>query len=1059
MRHLFFFLFLFPSSHIFSQDHLVLRKTAENYFDNDDFQNALIAGRSALAIAEIAVGKSHIEYAQILAETGVYYAYTGNFNDGIAQLEEALEIIKKLTGEKSIEHNEALEQLAIVFFMGGEYSPAEMLMFKAAEINKILYGEESKQYALTLGNLGLIQQSLNRIGESKMNLFLSKTIYEKNTLNDTHDYAALLGNIASVYHDEGAYFRAEEFYNASAVIYKKNNLENSIDYINCFQNLALLYTDMGRYDEAKPMLIQALALKKSLIGDNSHEYAITLNNLADLYSKTGNYSEAENLLLQSVRIKESMLGKEHPSCLTGWNNLALLYADLGRTDEAIVLLEKVTAVSRKTKISNPLDYAFHATNLATVYSAAGKYDEAEVLYRETLQIYQEQYGETFGDYTAALSNLAVVYLNRDERKPAGDLLIKAAGIAKKEGKYDSKENIEMLNNLACVYQAERNLGKAADLMREVVKIAKDYYGEKHPRYLFFLFNLAVFLDEQRQWDEAVEIYSQVIEMDFLNLDRGFEFMSESEKGIFYSTVATHFDVFYRLAILRAKENPYILSKVMDYRLATKAMLLNNSGKIRNAIITGRDSSLVDVYLKWKSQKDFLIKLYSLPVRELALSKVKPDSIEKSVIMLEKQLSQKTAYAAGSFNRNISWKQVQNYLKSDEAAVEIIRTYSPFADEKNKVFYMALIVSKTDRDYPRMVVMEDGYEMETQYCRQYRDAIFDSTKKEDTYRHFWERIEKELNGITKIYISIDGIYAKVNLNSVFNPVRNSYLLDIFDFHYVSSLRDLVEKKPQFIKSNTVALFGYPEYTYCLTAKDPATNPIETGYNAERNKTGDRFFYLDPLPGTKKEVEEIGKLMKEKQWKVNAFLGETAKEEKLKSLSSPSVLHIATHGYFQKDAVETFSPATSLLADKMSENPLLRSGLMMAGASHAFNANYAIISNWTEREDGILTAYEAMNLNLDNTELVVLSACETGLGEIRNGEGVYGLQRAFMTAGAKTVIMSLWSVSDEATQKLMTLFYSRWVETNDKHGAFQYAQLELKKIFPEPYFWSAFVMIEK
>jgi CHAT domain-containing protein len=175
----------------------------------------------------------------------------------------------------------------------------------------------------------------------------------------------------------------------------------------------------------------------------------------------------------------------------------------------------------------------------------------------------------------------------------------------------------------------------------------------------------------------------------------------------------------------------------------------------------------------------------------------------------------------------------------------------------------------------------------------------------------------------------------------------------------------------------------------------------------------------------------------------------------------VLHIATHGYFQEDVAPTeghgatmlhSSEPVNLFGRVTGGNPLLRSGLLFAGAGrkHSFEDKNRI-------DDGILTAYEAMNLNLDSTELVVLSACETGLGEVKNGEGVYGLQRAFQVAGARTVMMSLWSVADKQTQELMRMFYEKWLSGEDKHQAFGEAQMELKAKYSAPYYWGAFVMV--
>ena len=674
---------------------------------------------------------------------------------------------------------------------------------------------------------------------------------------------------------------------------------------------------------------------------------------------------------------------------------------------------------------------------------------------------QEQFGETYGDYTEALNGMAMVQLTENNKKLAKELMQKVVEITRKEGMYDNADNIPVLNNLSIIYQAEDNFAKAEEIMRDVVRIAKDFYGENHPEYNLYLFNLAINFDQQSKNEEAEKLYAKIIETDFFNIENSFSYMSEAEKGTYLTTVSKHFDTYYRFMLYVYKTKPEVITRAFNYRLSTKAMLLNNAGKIRRTIMSSKDPQLVDAYLKWKSQKDYLVKLYSLGKRELALMKVNPDSIERSVNDLEKQLSLKTNLLSNNFSHSVSWKDIQKMLKPDEAAVEIIRTYSPNVDEQDKVFYMALIIDKNTKDYPKMALMENGYEMETKYCKQYRDAIFDTTKKENTYEHFWQKIDSALSGIKKVYFSTDGIYPKINLNSIWNPKSKSYLIDEYDFYFVSSLRDLIDNKGASKKEQTektITLFGFPDYVSDVTLGSPEENQVSSDYLIERKRSNlDRSFHLDPLPGTKKEVEDISKMMISKGWKTDIFLGKEAQELKLKSLKNPAVLHIATHGYFQKDVDERYTPATSKLAEKMTKNPLLCSGLMMAGASNAYTTSYANATNWAGREDGILTAFEAMNLNLDKTELVVLSACETGLGEIHNGEGVYGLQRAFMAAGAKTIIMSLWTVSDNATQKLMTLFYTKWLETGDKHAAFRYAQLELKKTFPDPYFWSAFVMI--
>ena len=227
-------------------------------------------------------------------------------------------------------------------------------------------------------------------------------------------------------------------------------------------------------------------------------------------------------------------------------------------------------------------------------------------------------------------------------------------------------------------------------------------------------------------------------------------------------------------------------------------------------------------------------------------------------------------------------------------------------------------------------------------------------------------------------------------------------------------------------------------------------------------GNPTFYLTasaddraivPLPGTEKEVNQLHQILTQKGWQTSEYVERSAAEEKIKELSSPKIFHIATHGLYRPTEEVTFARQIQGSEAFLAQNPLMRTGLLLKGAGDLLDKtdyNYNI-------ESGILTAYEAMNLNLDKTDLVVLSACETGLGDLEAGEGVYGLQRAFLVAGAKVLIMSMFKVDDEATQKLMTKFYQKWLNTNNLRQSFIDAKKELRVEYPEPIYWGAFMMI--
>jgi len=275
------------------------------------------------------------------------------------------------------------------------------------------------------------------------------------------------------------------------------------------------------------------------------------------------------------------------------------------------------------------------------------------------------------------------------------------------------------------------------------------------------------------------------------------------------------------------------------------------------------------------------------------------------------------------------------------------------------------------------------------------------------------------------------YNQLNLNTLKKPDAD-YVINRYDIVIIGNSKDLIDlkaRKPTALKKNAT-LVGFPDY-------GPGTIAV--------------------LPGTKIELDGISKVLKTSGYQVKQYMQKTATEGNLKSTKSPTLMHIATHGYFLQDVERSGTSGTAfgISLENANDNPLLRSGLMLAGAGSTVSGKR--MPNLESNDNGILTAYEAMNLNLEGTDLIILSACETGLGDVKAGEGVYGLQRAFLVAGADALIMSLWKVDDAATQQLMTNFYTQWLKLGNKQKAFKQAQLQLMAKYKEPYYWGAFVMM--
>src|SRR5690606_29462237 len=328
---------------------------------------------------------------------------------------------------------------------------------------------------------------------------------------------------------------------------------------------------------------------------------------------------------------------------------------------------------------------------------------------------------------------------------------------------------------------------------------------------------------------------------------------------------------------------------------------------------------------------------------------------------------------------------------------------------------------------------NGRDMETRYFKYYRNAITGLIHDSVSYHVYWQPLQQEIGMATSIYLSPDGVYNQINLEAIPTP-DGKYVIDNTNIVLVSNTRDLYERHRNIRekdRNNTAYMFGNP--TFYLATADNTT--------------------ISPLPGTEEEVLQLDFLLKQKGWETKDFIESAAAEEAVKAVNSPKIFHIATHGLYRRSQEISLSDQIRGNESVMTQNPLLRTGLLLTGAGDLLSKtdyNYNM-------DNGILTAYEAMSLNLDQTDLVVLSACETGLGDVQQGEGVYGLQRAFLVAGAKVLIMSMFRVDEEATRNLMLKFYQRWLAGGDLRESFTAARKELRAEYPAPLYWGAFIMI--
>jgi tetratricopeptide (TPR) repeat protein len=970
-----------------------------------------------------------------------------------------------------------LDSISIEYKKKGDYEKGIKYGEKAFKQAEKEFGKKHQNYATSSNNLGILYYNMGQY-EKAESLYLKALKIYKEVIGEKHpDYAGTLINMADLYEDIDNFEKAELYYKEANKIFKEVLGERNRDYATSLNNLGLLYCNMGQFEKAEPLYNESLKINKEVLGEKDPDYVVSLSNLASLYFKKGNYDKAESFFLEVLKIEKEIYGEKHINYATDLGNLAVLYDVIGNHEKAEQMYLEVIKITKEVLGEKHPDYATDLKNLAVLYYNTKQYEKAETLSIKALNLNKEILGEKHQDYATSLNILAGIYRAMGDYEKSESYFLKALEIRKETRGEKHPSYANSLINLGVLYDKMEQFDKAEPFYLEGIKIYKEVLGEKHPNYAQTLYNLGGIYKNTGQYDKAEPLFTEAnsIYLDQLNIN--FSVLSESEKMKFLKTIEKKFEIFNSFSLSRYPQNPSISSDMLNVRLLTKGIVLSSGTRTKNIIHKSGSRELSEIFDKLTILKIQLSKAYSLSIKERNKKGIDIPKLENDANDLEKELSRKSdLYRVILEEKEIKWTDVKSNLSQNEAAIEFIdfRNYDKYWTDTT--YYCAIII-RPDFDYPELVKLFSLDEIRDILSKP-ADNNKGYAKNEDVsnslYRIIWRPIEKYLAGVEKIYISPSGVLNKVSFNALATD-DNQYLINKFDISYIGNLKDIVANRRE-IPGNvnnllTASVFGgaiFDEDTtemieeskrYLKSIKEEAyssNNEYSTGL---RNETDiSRGYNWNYLPGTKQEAEKIKLLLEKSNYNVSCYTGISASEEAFKSLGksiSPAIIHISTHGFFFPEPEKDYNTRQGEGRDifKLSDNPLFRSGLILSGANFFWSTD----KRFEGIEDGILTAYDVSNMDLSNTELVVLSACETGLGDIKGGEGVFGLQRAFKVAGAKTIIMSLWKVPDKETVELMELFYTNWLGGMTKHGAFNKAQKEMRKKY-EPYYWAAFVMVE-
>lgn len=623
---------------------------------------------------------------------------------------------------------------------------------------------------------------------------------------------------------------------------------------------------------------------------------------------------------------------------------------------------------------------------------------------------------------------------------------------------DSNRNQQnILNKLNFYYKFLNDYENELATNIELSKIRNEDLKKEKETYTSSFRELAEYYLSFENPREIIPTFKIVNEDLLRDTEQAFQYRFEDERATFLqNNIMPFLNLFQSFAYRTNYKHKSFNHIITNNALVAKGALLNSSKDILKNLESLNDDIINKKIEEYREVKDFITFQLSLNENDrsnqLTAMQGRLVGIESELVLYHRK------NFLEDFTLKRDWRRTQ--LKENEVAIEFVRFNYFNKKWSDSILYVAHVIKKNPNASLNVIplfeekqllnIIENTSANKQNNSRGSKAHKINNKTTEGLYNLIIKPLESHLEGEKTIYFSPDGILHQIAFAALVNS-KDKLLTERFNLVQVNSSTSIkrVSKQP---KSETALFIGGIDYTYNTEGKPKAKQSALSKFRGRIRGENENWPYLK---GTKKEIENLTALFDAKGKTSNYFTEKEANENAIKKLSgdSPNILHIATHGFFYDNSTDKTQVNNNEY--KTSTNPLLRSGLLFAGANYAWQNGY----NPYEKEDGILTALEISNLDLTQTDLVVLSACETGLGDIKGNEGVYGLQRAFKMAGANMILMSLWEVPDLETAEFMTSFYELWLEKNAIRQAFIETQRKMHKLYPNnPDKWAAFVLIE-
>jgi CHAT domain-containing protein/Tfp pilus assembly protein PilF len=966
--------------------------------------------------------------------------------------------------ERSLQEARRLQGQSFQLMRSGKYDDAVPPGERALEIRERILGVDHLDVAASLYHLGEVYRHKGDQQKAASLAQRAIDIREKKLGPEHPEVANALNSLASILRTAGNFSAAEPLLQRALQIKEKTLGPDNLELAVSVNSLAILYSQMGDYPRAEPLFLRALQIREKRRGPDSPEVAGSLNNLANLYWLLGDLVKSERYYERSIEIKEKILGSEHPDVALSLNNLAAVLRDRGDLVKAEQLYNRAIRIREKALGPNHPDVAASYTNLAVTLRDKGEFARGEELQKRALEIQTKALGPDHPDVAGSLNNLAELYRLSGHPEKVEPLFQRALEIQLKALGPDHPEVAMSLTGLGSHYADSGNYDRAEPMLKRALEISEKALGPGHPQVGTTVNSLAALYASKGEIAKAVATQTRangIIEHNIvLNLVTG----SERQKLAYLGSLSQSTDQTLSLHIRTAPES----AEARDLAATT---ILQRKGRVFDAMAdsvttlrarsSAEDQKLLDRLKETTSQLAALV-LNGPQQTKLDQHLGRINSLEQQREKLESEIGVRSA---GFYNptKPVSLAAVQSAIPADAALIEFA-IYHPSGSragqkqpENRDARYVAYIVPA--RGEIKWKELGNTQTID-RAADQLREALRDPNRNDirQLARHLDEQVMQPLRVLagtaTHLIVSPEGALNLIPFEALFDE-QQRYLVERYSISYLTGGRDLLRMQIARPSRNTPMVMADPwfgEAEIARTERLPAARSRRESQGRRSITSADDLstVYFAPLAGTEREAIAIKSLFPE----AAILTRQQATESALKRVEAPAILHIATHGFFLRGKDDLPSPAGNGVNDTRAisatttiENPLLRSGLALAGANIRNNNS----------DDGILTALEASSLNLWGTKLVTLSACDTGLGAVKTGEGVYGLRRAFALGGAETLVMSLWPVSDYVTRELMTAYYGGLKRGAGRGEALRQVQLDMLKLKSRrhPFYWASFI----